>query len=182
MINNLPNIINKLSSHRSNQKLIECALNHGLDINSLIFDGFTLLDNALLLSDKDMIEFLLIKGSNPNLLNKYGQLPLEKALDENIIKILLSFDAKLEKENAYKRTPLMQNLWQGNFEKAVIFYHLGAKINKIKWSEVEPSIYQKSYDYFTSQMEKDKLENLLLFEKEKKVTVKKNEEKKVYKL
>lgn len=151
----------KLQEQRSNQKLIEKALKEGLDINTPLFEGFTLLDNALLLSDEKLIHFLLSHGANPNQYNHYGQLPLEKVYQENIYHLLLSYHAQLEKENHYHRTPLMQNLWQGNLDNAKILYHLGAKIDKIKWHEVEMTIQKEAYDYFMAQYEKEQLENSL---------------------
>jgi ankyrin repeat protein len=158
----LTKVITKLKTHRSNIKLVQCAIKQGLDINETIFDGFTLLDNAVLLSDKKMIEFLLNHGANPNLCNQYGQLPLEKVYEEDIMKLFLSYHANIEKENLYQRTAIMQNLWQGNLDVAKLLFHLGASIHAIKWHEVENSIRQEAYDYFLSHYEKQKLEHSII--------------------
>lgn len=157
----LPKIIEKLKINRSNLSLVKCAIKQGLNVNENIFDGFNLLDNALLLSDKTMIEFLLSQGANPNVCNQYGQLPLEKIYEEDIVKLFLSYHVNLEEKNLYERTALMQNLWQGNLVAAKMLYHLGASIHNIKWHEVEDSIQQEAYDYFIAQYEKEKLEHAL---------------------
>lgn len=63
-----------------NVNLIQLLLNHGADINGGKY-GFTPLMSAAVQAKKDIIEFLLTEGANPNLKDDKGRTALDHVKD-----------------------------------------------------------------------------------------------------
>lgn len=78
-------------------------INDGVDINEIDNQEFTALHFAVQNNDYEMVKYLIEKGANVNMQDKYGNIPLSRAIkpyiDRRIIEILLKFNSDINLEN-----------------------------------------------------------------------------------
>ncbi|MEP7456584.1 ankyrin repeat domain-containing protein [Phyllobacterium sp. SB3] len=90
-------------------ELAQSLINLGVDLDNQDKNGQTALQYALARSQFDTARFLIEKGANPNLLDKYGNGALWTAAlnpkpDYSIIRLLISRDADLRHKNKAGRS------------------------------------------------------------------------------
>ena len=76
-----------------NLEIYDFFINKGVDINKLDNDGNTVLTNAAIYGEKELISFLLKNGANLNITNNDGQSPLMLATRHNksdVMKLIIS--------------------------------------------------------------------------------------------
>lgn len=120
---------------------IETALESGWDINTLGEYGWSALCYAINSGSgsprHEAVKFLLSRGANPNIVDKWGETPLDWACTGNYIdmaKLLIERGAKINHKDAQNRTPLGEALSRGHWELVEHLFCKGAV-----WS---------TYDYF----------------------------------
>lgn len=90
--------------NRNELKYVQLLLSKKVNINTQFWGGNTALYRAVYLGDyyvnptTNLVEFLLKSGASPNLANNWGQTPLHRAVEYQLvdkIKLLLEYDANI---------------------------------------------------------------------------------------
>jgi len=104
----------------------------GSDVNDRQGDGSTALLWSIYNIDPEMVEALLSREANPNLLNNFGASPLGEAVKAGnvaLVKMLLDAGADPDAANADGQTPLMLAARTGVVEVGKLLIEAGADVN-----------------------------------------------------
>lgn len=107
-------------------------------INQVDSDGRSLLVHAVLdtNADSELVEFLLMKGADPNLQDKEQKwTPLHFAARDqklSIVKLLLQYGADIDRVDTFGNTPLWRCIMAPNVNEEVVHFLIenGADLNK----------------------------------------------------
>ena len=117
------------------KELIQC----GLDINSRNSKGFTALYIAIKEHSIEMVQLLLELGADPNVCNDNNENVLHQLCKfdwdyefpdkEELLKLLISYDADLNAENSIRKTPLHIAAANGHIAMAKALVAFEANVN-----------------------------------------------------
>lgn len=118
--------------HKHNE-IIQAIESLEFDVNKLCGSlQETQLHIAVNLKHLHMAEFLLEKGADPNIKDKYGFTPLHKAIQsgqDDMIKLLIRHGMDLNIVDGGGQTPLHYAAASGNIQACVILINAGADVN-----------------------------------------------------
>ena len=103
-------------------------------LNDFSEDGFTPLSLAAYFGNEDVIRYLLLQGSDPNIpsRNGYNVYPIHSAVAANytiIAKMLLEAGADINVVQMSGSTPLHSAAHNGNIELLIVLLEAGAKVD-----------------------------------------------------
>lgn len=121
------------AAQRGNKELIQVFFKRGVGINDPVDDSEdTLLHRAVALREKDMINWLIEQGADPQKGNRNGATPLLYTVDhadDTIMKLLLSQGAKPDGTGKKGSTPLSYAAHRGKLEAVKALLAAGADPN-----------------------------------------------------
>lgn len=128
-------------------------------------DKVTLLHEACLYGDNEIVEYLLKKGFNPNAQDFQGETPLQRVLYKgdnlSLIALLKQYKANLDVKGNNKLTPLFLAILYKNSEAAAELIKLGAKKN-IKCLDLNYIKFREEVENGTIKIVSPKINNLSL--------------------
>lgn len=116
------------------RKSLENAQKIGIDINSKIYRGRTLLHYAVKKNSKSFIRLLIKTGINPNICDDDYNTPLHYAINKNnygAVKELIKRKADINIPGEFDQTPLHLAVLSGNLDIIKLLLESGADINQV---------------------------------------------------
>ena len=117
-----------------NKATVELFIQAGMDVNHDDGKVGPLLFSAIQAGNAEMVEFLLKQGADPNIANANTNTALIKLTREredlDILNLLVSYGADVNKTNSSKSTPLMYAINRNYMPTAVRLLELGAECLK----------------------------------------------------
>uniref|UniRef100_A0A914DN02 Major sperm protein n=1 Tax=Acrobeloides nanus TaxID=290746 RepID=A0A914DN02_9BILA len=115
-----------------NKLIVELLLKHGADIEHQNTEGETCLMTASSRNNIEVVCYLLEKGADSNIKDKYGRTALFYVVNENklIVKLLLEHGADIEHQNTKGVTCLMYASYNNRIEIVRYLLKKGADVNR----------------------------------------------------
>ena len=129
----LTEIRNNSSELKKFRKKVKMALDEGVDINSKIYRGRTLLHYAVKYNSKGIIKILVQLGANPNICDD----------DFNSTKELIKLNADIDMPGEFDQTPLHIAVLKENLDIIKILLEEGADINQVDEKNLTPLDYAR---------------------------------------
>lgn len=121
------------------------------DLETMDHHGYTLLNLASEYGQKEIVEFLIEKGSNVNTKNRAQKTPLHIACGGqyvDIVRLLIKNKANVNTRCNYGTSPLIAAVSVGNFEIVKILINSGAEINSQDNGGESALFYAVKCDFF----------------------------------
>ncbi|MCK5685292.1 ankyrin repeat domain-containing protein [bacterium] len=110
----------------NNDKIAELFINHGANVNSCDFSGWTPLHFAAKNNSEKITKILLKKGADPNAKNKKGETPLELARKWEKNDVIFAYTNKrISMKKIFPKKPNIKNSGKMNL------HAVGASLNKV---------------------------------------------------
>ena len=142
----LTEIRNNSSELKKFRKKGKMALDEGVDINSKIYRGRTLLHYAVKYNSKGIIKILVQLGANPNICDDDFNTPLHYAVENNhyiSTKELIKLNADIDMPGEFDQTPLHIAVLKENLDIIKILLEEGADINQVDEKNLTPLDYAR---------------------------------------
>ncbi len=127
-------IKNRTTELRSFRKSLKLALKQGLDLNSKIYRGRTLLYYAVKSNNKGLIRMLIKEGANPDICDDDFNSPLHHAVWMNhfvSVRELLKMKVDVNIPGEFDQTPLHVAVLKGNLDIIKLLIESGADIHQV---------------------------------------------------
>ena len=142
----LSEIRNNASELKKFRKKVKMALDEGIDINSKVYRGRTLLHYAVKDNSKGIIRILIQLGANPNICDDDFNTPLHYAVEKNHFistKELIKLNADINMPGEFEQTPLHVAVLKENLDIIKVLIEAGADINQVDEKNLTPIDYAR---------------------------------------
>lgn len=139
-------VVNYNGYSKKFKKTLENAQNQGVDLNSKIYRGRTLLHYAVKKNNRSLIRLLIKQGLNPNICDDDYNTPLHYAINKNnyvSVKELIKRGADLNIPGEFDQTPLHVSVLSGNLDVIKLLIENGADITQVDEKNLTPLDYAK---------------------------------------
>ena len=116
------------------RKKVKMALDEGIDINSKIYRGRTLLHYAVKYNSKGIIRILVQLGANPNICDDDFNTPLHYGISKNnyvAVKELIKRGADVNIPGEFDQSPLHSAVLTGNLDIIKLLLENGADLSQV---------------------------------------------------
>lgn len=146
ILNEMVKMIKYSSDTKNLRKSLENAQIKGIDLNSKIYRGRTLLHYAAKRNNKVLIRTLIKTGVNPNICDDDYNTPLHYAINMNnfiAIKELVKRGADINIPGEFDQTPLHSAILIGNIDVIKLLLENGADASQVDEKNLTPLDYAK---------------------------------------
>lgn len=146
ILNELVKMIKYQYDVKKLKKTLENVRIQGIDLNSKVYRGRTLLHYAAKRNNKSIIRVLIKSGVNPNICDDDYNTPLHYAINMNnyiAIKELIKRGADINIPGEFDQTPLHTAVLVGNIDVVKMLLENGADASQVDEKNLTPLDYAK---------------------------------------
>ncbi|MBQ8292560.1 MAG: ankyrin repeat domain-containing protein [Bacilli bacterium] len=131
---------------KSFKKTLQKALKQGVELNSKIYRGRTILYYAVKRNNRRLVRMLIKSGANPNICDDDFNSPLHHAILMNhfiCVKELLKMNVDINIPGEFDQTPLHTAVLKGNLDIIKLLIEGGADIHQVDEKNLTALDYAK---------------------------------------